>query len=165
MATAIIYAGHLGSTKKAAEIIARRLGKTDIYNAEGRALPDLEPYENVIFGCNVRMNRLNSKTVRKAKRLKKQLYGKKVYCYILCCREENEEFYIEKAMRKIPGAIKCVCLGGVLDSSVAPWTTRKVIDSLLEDYRRLGKPAPRLDKEKTERFADEIKNYSVELNG
>lgn len=165
MSTAIIYAGHLGSTKKAAEIIAKKLGKTDIYNAADKFLPELESYENVIFGFNVRMNRLNAKTLNKAKKLKKRLYGKKVYSYIVCVREENEDYYMYKAMKKIPGTVKSVCLGGVLNPSCASSLARKVVAQLIEEFRREGKPLPKLDREKAECFADEIINYSVEIYG
>ncbi len=83
---AIIYFGNLGTTAKAATLLAEQLSGCSIYDGTKDFFLDYALCEDLIFGVNVRMGRFNKKFLK---------FYKKFKCKYLIYKVKKEQLYMQ----------------------------------------------------------------------
>lgn len=159
MKTFILYCGHLGSTAKAAEILAAKLGdETEIIDLTKKPVIDFNKAGKIVFGTNVRMFRLNGLYKKYAKKFLKSKVEIPVYLYIVCAMAEKSADYIAKAEKILNG--RCaysVYAGGILDVDAAQGFTKKIVESVKAGYEKESKPLPSINEDALNILAGKIK--------
>lgn len=159
MKAAIIYAGHFGTTKKAAEILSSQLNMESVLiDANGGVHEsDISDYGTIIFGSNIRMLMLNKHFRKVAKSLKKSLEFKTVYGYIIGLDATKADKYIVSFKRRLPQTKHVVFAGGAL-SKAPKGFTRNIIESVSDSLRKEGKQPPTILEDNLTELANVINN-------
>lgn len=150
----ILYSGHLGSTKSAAEYLATRLNGANVMSTADKPKVNFADYDVIVFGTNMRMFRLNKHFKKYASKAKKsQASG---YVFVLGADDINAEKNAEKARNYVNNCKHAVYVGGVLDSTKATGFAKSVIDNIVNQLKSDGKPLPNIDYSKLDELADTI---------
>lgn len=154
MKTLILYSGHLGSTRSAAEYLATRLNSAVVMSTADKPKVNFADYDTVVFGTNMRMFRPNKLFKKYAQKAKKS--QALTYVFVLGAEENNADKNVEKAKACVNNCKHAVYVGGVLDSTNATGFTKSVIDNIVKQLKTEGKPLPSIDYSKLDEFADKI---------
>lgn len=150
----ILYSGHLGSTKKAAEYLASKLNGAEVMSTADKPKVNFDDYDVFVFGTNMRMFRLNKLFKKYASRAKKSHAS--TYVFVLGAEENNADKNVEKAKACVNNCKLAVYVGGVLDSTNAKGFTKSVIDNIVSQLKADGKSLPSIDYSKLDELADKI---------
>lgn len=154
MKTLIMYSGHLGSTRSAAEYLATRLNGAEVMSTADKPKVNFADYDTVVFGTNMRMFRLNKLFKKHAARAKKSRANS--YVFVLGADDKNAEKNVEKAKAYVNNCKSAVYVGGVLDSTNATGFAKSVIDNIVSELNAEGKPLPSINYSKLDELADKI---------
>lgn len=154
MKTLIMYSGHLGSTRSAAEYLATRLNGAEVMSTADKPKVNFADYDTVVFGTNMRMFRLNKLFKKYAARAKKSRANS--YVFVLGADDKNAEKNVEKAKAYVNNCKSAVYVGGVLDSTNATGFAKSVIDNIVSELNAEGKPLPIINYSKLDELADKI---------
>lgn len=154
MKTLILYSGHLGSTRSAAEYLATRLNGTEVLSTADKPKVNFSDYDVVIFGTNMRMFRLNKMFKKYACRAKNSQANS--YVFVLGADDKNAEKNVEKAKAYVNNCNFAVYIGGVLDATNATGFAKSVIDNIISELNAEGKPLPSINYSKLDELADRI---------
>ena len=156
MKNCFIISGHLGSTYKAAEILANELGGENYLfdTAQGEAPADFGNFDNLIFGTNVRYLCLNKRFKKWAKKLKNNHSPK--YVYVVGATGKNAAKYIAKAYKIVGEAKNIRYVGGFLNETGAAGMALNVIRSVKAGLTEDGLPLPKLERKELAKLAAEI---------
>lgn len=150
----ILYSGHLGSTRSAAEYLATKLNGAEVMSTADKPKVNFADYDVIVFGTNMRMFRLNKLFKKYAGRAKKsQASG---YVFVLGADDINAEKNAEKARNYVNNCKLAVYVGGVLDSTNATGFAKSVIDNIVNQLKIDGKPLPSIDYSKLDELANTI---------
>lgn len=155
MKALILYSGHLGSTRKAAEYLASRLSGAEVVSTAEKPKVNFGDYDVVVFGTNMRMFRLNKMFKKYASKAKKSQANS--YVFVLGADDKNAEKNVEKAKAYVNNCNFAVYIGGVLDSTNATGFAKSVIDNIVSELNAEGKPLPSINFSKLDELAEKIK--------
>lgn len=154
MKALILYSGHLGSTRKAAEYLASRLSGAEVVSTAEKQKVNFADYDVVVFGTNMRMFRLNKMFKKYASKAKKSQANS--YVFVLGADDKNAEKNVEKARIYVNNCKLSVYIGGVLDSTNAKGFAKSVIDNIVSELNAEGKPLPSINYSKLDELAEKI---------
>lgn len=158
MKTAIVYATKYGSTKKAAEKIAGKLGDCTLFDIH--ALPEsLDEYDCIILGSYVHMGVLQRDIRAFALGQIRFLMTKKLALFVCCAFLENEETYFNNNIppQLLKHAVACAALGGELDRSRLKGMDRLVARMVLKaDHAKGVLHTFSLHDDKIKAFVDKL---------
>lgn len=154
MKALILYSGHLGSTRSAAEYLAKQLNGAEVLSTAEKQKVNFADYDVVIFGTNMRMFRLNKLFKKYACRAKKTQANS--YVFLLGADEKNAEKNAEKVKAYVNNCKLAVYIGGVLDSTNAKGFAKSVIDNIVSELNAEGKPLPSINYSKLDELAEKI---------
>lgn len=154
MKTLILYSSHLGSTKKAAEYLAKQLNSAEVVSTADKPKVNFADYDVIVFGTNMRMFRLNKMFKKYASKAKKTQANS--YVFVLGADDKNAEKNVEKAKAYVNNCKLAVYIGGVLDATNATGFAKSVIDNIVSELIAEGKPLPSIDYSKLDELADKI---------
>lgn len=154
MKTLILYSGHLGSTRSAAEYLAKQLNGAEVLNAADKPKVNFADYDVIVFGTNMRMFRPNKLFKKYASKAKKSQAP--AYVFVLGADDINAEKNVEKARACLNNCKHAVYVGGVLDSTNAKGFAKSVIDNIVNQLKIDGKPLPSIDYSKLDELAEKI---------
>lgn len=140
METIIVYATKNGTTKKAAEMLAAKLGECDVVDIAKQSF-DLAKYDTVIIGSNIRMGTVDKKISMLMLRFIKVLVEKKVAVFLCNCFEENTKEYITHNVppQLLEKLITYQSFGGELDMNALHGTDKLVAKMVTKAERQTGK--------------------------
>lgn len=171
MKTLILYSGHLGSTRSAAEYLATRMSGAEVMSTADKPKVNFADYDVIVFGTNMRMfrpNKLFKKYASKAKKSLANTYRLMIgaeepkknqvnnYVFVLGADDNNAEKNAEKARNYVNNCKYAVYVGGILDSTNATGFAKSVIDNIVNQLKIDGKPLPSIDYSKLDELADTI---------
>lgn len=151
----ILYSGHLGSTRSAAEYLATKLNGAEVISTADKPKVNFADYDVIVFGTNMRMFRLNKLFKKYASKAKKSKAS--AYVFVLGAEENNAENNVEKAKACVNNCKNAVYVGGILDSTNASGFAKSVIDNIVNQLKIDGKPLPSIDNSKLDELAVIIK--------
>lgn len=158
MKTAIVYATKYGSTKKAAEIIADKLGNCTLFDIH--ALPEsLESYDCIILGSPVHMGVLQRDIRAFALGQIRFLLTKKLAFFICCAFPENEATYFNNNIpsQLLQHAAACAALGGEMERNRLKGMDRLVARMVLKaDHAKGVLHTFSLQDDKINAFVDKL---------
>lgn len=154
MKTLILYSGHLGSTRSAAEYLATRLNGAEVMSTADKPKVNFADYDVIVFGTNMRMFRLNKLFKKYASKAKKSQAS--AHVFVLGADDINAEKNAEKARNYVNNCKLAVYVGGVLDSTKATGFAKSVIDNIVSQLKADGKPLPSIDYSKLDELAEKI---------
>lgn len=154
MKTLILYSGHLGSTRSAAEYLATRLNGAEVMSTADKPKINFADYDVIVFGTNMRMFRPNKLFKKYAAKAKKSQAS--AYVFVLGAEENNADKNVEKAKACVNNCKHAVYVGGVLDSTNATGFTKSVIDNIVNQLKVEGKPLPSINYSKLDELAEKI---------
>lgn len=155
MKTLILYSGHLGSTRSAAEYLATRLNGAEVMSTADKPKVNFADYDVIVFGTNMRMFRSNKLFKKYASKAKKVQANN--YVFVLGAEENNADKNVEKAKIYVNNCKHAVYVGGILDSANAKGFAKSVIDNIVNQLKIDGKPLPSIDYSKLDELAVIIK--------
>lgn len=154
MKTLILYSGHLGSTRSAAEYLATRLNGAEVMSTADKPKVNFADYDVIVFGTNMRMfrpNKLFKKYASKAKKSKAL-----AYVFVLGAEENNADKNVDKAKAYVNNCKLAVYIGGVLDATNATGFAKSVINNIVSELIAEGKPLPSINYSKLDELAEKI---------
>lgn len=154
MKTLILYSGHLGSTRSAAEYLATRLNGAEVMSTADKPKVNFADYDVIVFGTNMRMFRPNKLFKKYASKTKKSKAS--AYVFVLGADENNAENNVGKAKACVINCKHAVYVGGILDSTNAKGFAKSVIDNIVNQLKTDGKPLPSIDYSKLDELAEKI---------
>lgn len=129
----IAYATKNGTTRECAELLAKQLKNHEIellrVGKDGEAVPEIDGYDVVIFGSNVRMAKIDRELSEYLKKNEDKITGVR-HAFFLCCGFiDCFEDYLYKNISEtlIESAETVACFGGSLDKHKARGFDRFVI--------------------------------------
>lgn len=154
MKTIIIVSGHCGTTLKAAQMIAKKIGGADIFDTkEENTSFDFSSYDTFIFGSNMRMFMLNGRFKKWAGKLKKQYKQKNVYGYLIGCMENNDKA-LSKLSKNLPGNKGVVYAWGEFVTEGVSGQTAGMYENMKKDSIDKGKELPHIREEELDKLAN-----------
>lgn len=153
---AIIYFGNLGTTAKAATLLGEKLTGCSIYDGTKKFFLDYSLCEELIFGVNIRMGKLNRKFVKFYKKLKKQNINCSMNAFLIGADFNKRSTYLSQMEELLPEDARISFFGGDLNLENAKGLSRKVISACIEDFEKKQLPLPSLSLDAIEAFADRI---------
>ncbi|MDE6584750.1 MAG: flavodoxin domain-containing protein [Anaeroplasmataceae bacterium] len=153
----ILYFGHTGTTKKASELLAKSLEDTVVIDGMKKSKIDFSAYEEIIFGINIRMGKLNKKFVSFYKKLSKQHLNLKVHAFLIAADKNQRTKYMNLVRAILPEDAYIGFFGGELDPTRAKGLARAVIVNCINQLLEQNLPLPSIDMEAIEDFVDHIK--------
>lgn len=154
MKSLILYSGHLGSTRSAAEYLAKQLNGAEVVSTAEKPKVNFADYDVIIFGTNMRMFRLNKMFKKYASKAKKSQANS--YVFVLGADDKNAEKNVEKAKAYVNNCKLAIYIGGVLDATNATGLAKSVIDNIVSELNAEGKPLPSINYSKLDELADKI---------
>ncbi len=123
----ILYFGHTGTTKKAAEYLADQLTDVEIKDGTKCSIMDLQSYDSLIIGVNVRMDKFNKAFMKFFKKMKKNGINLPIYAFIVAADATKKGKYIANMEEVLPENSLIKFVGGELNPDYAKGLSRKVI--------------------------------------
>ncbi|MDE5714944.1 MAG: hypothetical protein K2I42_02320 [Anaeroplasmataceae bacterium] len=160
---AIIYFGHLGSTRKAGEYLKNLLKDTDIFDGNSIKKVDFSPYDTLILGINVRMGKLNKKFIKFIKKLQKRNSSIETHAYIVAADKNLKSTYIHMARGYLSTNSYVIYAGGELDSSNAKGLSKAVIEHCIAQFKAEDLELPTLDFNSLDAFAIELEEKKIPI--
>lgn len=154
MKTLILYSGHLGSTRSAAEYLATRLNGAEVMSTADKPKVNFADYDVNVFGTNMRMFRPNKLFKKYASKTKKS--KALAYVFVLGADKNNADKNLDKVKACVINCKHAVYVGGILDSTNATGFAKSVIDNIVSQLKADGKPLPSIDYSKLDELADTI---------
>lgn len=154
MKTLILYSGHLGSTRSAAEYLATRLNGAEVMSTADKPKVNFADYDVIVFGTNMRMFRLNKLFKKYASKAKKSQAS--AYVFVLGADKNNADKNVDKVKTYVNNCKHAVYVGGILDSTNASGFAKSVIDNIVNQLKIDGKPLPSIDYSKLDELAEKI---------
>lgn len=156
MRNLIIVSGHCGTTLKAAQLLANKIGGADIFDTSGNADGiDFSAYDNYIFGSNVRMFMLNPRFKKWSGRLRKFYRNKRVYGYLIGCMEQNDRL-LSKFANKLAGNSGTVYAGGEFVEGDAAGKFAGMYSNMKNDCLQKGDALPYIREAELDKLAEAI---------
>ncbi|MGN0570836.1 MAG: flavodoxin domain-containing protein [Candidatus Fimenecus sp.] len=139
MKTLIVYATKNGTTEKAAQILAQKLGGADLKNIARDAF-DLASYDCVCVGSNIRMGTVDRKIRAFLLSQIGILLQKELGLFLCCCFPQQEQAYLESNVpsQLLAHAKAAAALGGELDRTQVKGTDRLVAKMVLKADHEQG---------------------------
>jgi len=114
MKTLITYASKTGTTKKAAALLAEKLG-ADVFDLSG-GVPDLAAYETVVVGGSIRMGTLHSSAKRFLNESLDALKAKRYALFVCGCSPPDDGFFQNAfGSDALTDAVAVASFGGEMD--------------------------------------------------
>lgn len=123
----ILYFGHTGTTKKAAEYLADKLTDVEIKDGTKFSIMDLQSYDSLIVGVNVRMSKLNKSFMKFCKKMNKKGISLPISAFIVAADATKKGQYISDMEEVLPENSLIKFVGGELNPDHAKGLSRKVI--------------------------------------
>lgn len=139
MKTLIVYATKNGTTKKAAEILAERLGGADVKNIACDTF-SLADYDRVLVGSNIRMGTVDRKIRAFLLSQIAILLQKELGLFLCCCFPKQEKAYFESNVpaQLLTHAKAAAALGGELDRTALKGADKLVAKMVLKADHEQG---------------------------
>lgn len=125
MKIVIMYATKYGTTRRCAELLSNNLKNQEVtllhIGRGGQKIPDISCYDIVVFGSNIRMNKIDRELSEYLKKNQDMLLQMRC-AYFLCCGfTDCFEDYLYKNIpeRLIENSPSVACFGGRIDPSAA----------------------------------------------
>lgn len=132
----IMYATKYGTTRTCAELLSKCLKNQDVtlmhIGKGGQKIPDISDYDIVVFGSNVRMNKIDGELSEYLKKNKDMLIKRKC-AYFLCCGfTDCFEDYLYKNIPEelIESSLSVSCFGGRIDPSAARGMDKLILSAV-----------------------------------
>ena len=143
----IVYGTRYGAAASTSEEIARTLRtggiQTQVVNAKEEKVKDVTPYDIVIVGSGIQINRWTSEPEKFLKKFRSDLAGKKVALFVCCgsasqALSEGKPDLAEKARKRyledkaVKYGLQPVALGlfgGVYNYNKVPWYAKKAMEA------------------------------------
>jgi menaquinone-dependent protoporphyrinogen oxidase len=157
MKTLIAYAGHTGTTKFCAEQLAAQLPSTILVDLSAeKNVPDLDAYDLVIIGSNVRIGMFH-KAVRRLLKEQQAALSQKQTAFFICHAlpegiEEIIRANVPEALRD--SALRIDSFGGQLDMDKLKGASRLIAKMAANASSAEG--APVIHTERIEAFAQAL---------
>lgn len=123
----ILYFGHTGTTKKAAEYLADKLDDVEVVDGTKFSIIDLQSYESLIVGVNVRQGKLNKSFMKFYKKMNKKGITLPISAFIVAADATRKGQYISKMEEVLPEDSFVKFVGGELNPDNAKGLSKKVI--------------------------------------
>lgn len=159
----ILYFGHTGTTKKAAELLAKHFTDVEVLEGSRQLKLDYNKYSQIIVGSNIRAGKLNKSFLKWYKKEGKQLKVP-MSAYIVGADATQRGSYIA-SMEKVLNQYAIIrFVGGELDPTRAKGIFKKIIENCLIALENKNLEAPKLSIEEIDLLAEEVQNKKVEFN-
>jgi menaquinone-dependent protoporphyrinogen oxidase len=139
----ILYGTRYGAAASTSEEIAKTLGKegiqAQVVNAKEEKIKDVAPYDLVIVGSGIQINRWTSEPEKFLKKFSKQLADKKVALFVCCgsasdkskpgaFEQAKRKYLEEKAAKHNLHPVALGLFGGVYNYNKVPWYAKKAME-------------------------------------
>jgi menaquinone-dependent protoporphyrinogen oxidase len=116
MNTLIVYVSKTGVTEKCAGMLEQKLKGVKLVNLAYEN-PDIQNYDLIIVGSNIRFGRISAKVRSFINKNKTELLNKKVGYYICCGFADESNKYFEENISKelLDNAVCYDCFGGEMN--------------------------------------------------
>ena len=140
----IVYGTRYGAAASTSENIAKTLRQngveSDVVNAKEQKIKDVVPYDLVIVGSGIQINRWTSEPEDFLKKFNKQLAHKKLGLFVCCgsaadktkpelAKQAKQKYLEEKAAKYNLHPIALGLFGGVFNYNKMPWFARKAMNA------------------------------------
>ena len=153
----ILYFGHTGTTKKAAEILKEKLQDAEIFDGTKKLMKDFSRYDMIIFGTNIHMERPHKHFIKKLKKLKKKNLTIPFHGFVLSANSSEKIKYMNKVKELLGDESYIGYFGGELNPDHAKGITRLVIQACIQKLAEDDLPLPKLDELAIQDFVDNLK--------
>ena len=139
----IVYGTRYGASASTSEEIAKTLSKegiqTQVVNAKEEKIKDITPYDLVIVGSGIQINRWTGEPESFLKKFQKQLANKKVALFVCCgsasdkdkpeaAEQAKRKYLEEKAAKYNLHPVALGLFGGVYNYNKMPWYAKKAME-------------------------------------
>lgn len=153
----ILYFGHTGTTKKAAELLKENL--EDAYLADGtkKLKLDYSAVDMIIFGTNIHMEKPHKALIKMLKKLKKKNLSIPYHGFVVAANQSEKIKYMHMLKELLGEEAWIGFFGGELNPEGAKGITRLVIQSCIQKLVEQDLSLPSLDELAIKSFAEAIK--------
>ncbi|MDE6013434.1 MAG: hypothetical protein K2G50_00665 [Anaeroplasmataceae bacterium] len=159
----ILYFGHTGTTKKAADLLAKHFNDVEVLEGAKQLKLDYNKYNQIIVGSNIRAGKLNKAFLKWYKKEGKHL-KMPISAYIVGADASQRGSYIASMEKVLKQYAIIRFVGGELDPTRAKGIFKKIIENCLIALENKNLEAPKLLMEEIDLLAEEVQNKKVELN-
>ena len=139
----IVYGTRYGAAASTSQEIAETLSKegiqAQVVNAKEEKIKDITPYDLVIVGSGIQMNRWTGEPEDFLKKFQKQLANKKVALFVCCgsatdknkpelAEHARQKYLEEKAAKYHLQPLALGLFGGVYNFNNVPWYAKKAME-------------------------------------
>lgn len=152
----IVYASKYGSTEKCAYKLANILKLVEVVNLNSAYNIDLDDYDTIIIGGNIKMGILSKKVKKFIKENKEKLLTKNTAYFMCCGFRENKGQYFQANIPKdlLESAITYDVFGGELNINKCNSIDKMIIKGIKADTNNI-----KLDQNAIKSFAKTILLY------
>lgn len=139
----IVYGTRYGAAASTAQEIAKVLRhgglETKVVDAKEEKVKDITPYDLVVVGSGIQINRWTCETEDFLKKNQKELRGKKMALFVCCgsastdkieeLSEAKKKYLSEKAAKYNMQSIALGLFGGVYNYNKEPWWAKKALEA------------------------------------
>lgn len=154
--TLILYFGHYGSTKNAAELLSSYLQDSVLVDGMKEKKVNISTYERIVLGTNIRVGKPNKIFRKWCKKNIDQLKDKKVSVFVIAADGTKEGAYRNQISSLLPNVEQISYFGGELNPEPAKGIYRKVIQSCIEELKKEDLELPSLHRTQIIEFANQI---------
>ncbi len=154
--TLILYFGHYGSTKKAAELLASYLQDAVLVDGMKEKVDNISNYERIILGTNIRVGKPNKVFRKWCKKNFSELKDKKVSAFVIAADGTKQGAYRNQIASLLPNVHLISYFGGELNPEPAKGICRKIIQNCIEELKKEDLELPSLHRNQIIDFANQI---------
>lgn len=157
MTIKIVPFGDMGSTEKAAEILAENIEGAVICGSLGEATDS----DILVVGVNIHFGKFNKRFVKEFKKIG---ITSPVYIYLVGAQIEKQEEMTDKMRALIPDALGIKYVWGELKTEGARGLKKFAIQSFIDGRRKDGLPKPKLLDKVIKAFAHDISKSAQNID-
>ncbi len=153
----ILYFGHTGTTKKAAELLKEQIENSVCYDGKKKNKLDYTQYDHIIFGTNVRMGKLNKKFIKVYNKLKKRNLNCNFSGFVVAADANQRGAYMTAMQKILPEDAFVGFFGGEFNPTQAKGLSKAILLSCIENFQKQNLPLPKLNLEAIQYFSENFK--------